>query len=556
MEEGGLRVLPLGGLGEIGRNCLVLEYRSDILVVDCGVQFSDLDHFGVQFAIPDLTYLIERKDRIRAFIITHGHEDHTGALPFALKCGIRAPIFASPFACRLIEERFKQHGLTEKSDLIPYQIGDTLELGSFKVRTVSVNHSIVDAAALIIDTPVGRVVHTGDFKIDPTPFYGSTIDLERFKQAGDEGVLLLLSDSTNVERLDPTLSEEAIFSSFDKLFWESEGLTVVSLFASNIARIGQVLTLAKEQNKRVFLSGRGMNDSVRLAREAGYVDGVASVLIDSSQIKRVDRRDLIVLATGSQAEYRSSLIRIAKGEDPDISLQPGDRVLLSSRIIPGREKLIWEMVNDLFRQGAQVLYESVHCIHTSGHATRPELERMLRLVRPKFFMPIHGEYRHLVKHAELAEDTGVRRENIFIGSDGDCLELTASSFRKIGTLENTRILLDGRQEQDIPNDLLKSRRKLGEHGIVFPLLVRNEEKGTLLSPPTIVTKGVVSRDKEAALCEMSQDLVRRIVTRHVNDSGGPGSSADLEEEIRIELRRMCNHHLGRKPTVVPIVIDV
>ena len=373
----GMRVVPLGGLGEIGMNCLVLEWEDELIIVDCGLLFSDLDHFGVEFVIPDFQYLRERADKVAAILLTHGHEDHIGAVPFLLKAGIHAPIYCSNFTSMLLRHRLTEHGLVQRADVRVFKPGDRFAFKRFGFEAVSVNHSIVDAMALFIDTPFGKVIHTGDFKIDPQPFYGEQLDLERFRRAGDEGVLLLLSDSTNVERHSHSLSENRIYQKFEQFLAAAEGLTLIAMFASNVGRMGQVIDLARKMNKKVALSGRGMEQNVKLAMEAGYLDGASGVLITLDQLDGFDRRDVIVMSTGSQAEPGSSLMRVAYGEHRGLKLGSGDQVLMSSRYIPGNEKAIGRMINHLFRQGAEVVYEAVHEIHASGHATRPELKLML-----------------------------------------------------------------------------------------------------------------------------------------------------------------------------------
>ncbi len=557
MSEPKLRIIPLGGLGEIGMNCMILEYGSEILVLDCGLLFSDLDHFGVEFVIPDFTYLRERRDRVKGFVVTHGHEDHIGALPFALKTGIDAPIYASPFASMLIKERLKEHGLTDRAEVRTFKMGDTLAFEHFKVKTVSVNHSIVDSAALIIDTPFGKVIHTGDFKIDPTPFYGSTLDLGVFNQAGDEGVLLLMSDSTNVERHEHSVSESAIYQTFERLFAAAEGLTIVSLFASNVARIGQVVQLAHRLGKRVALSGRTMEQNVRLAGELGYLKEAASVLINLDQIRDFPRNQVIVVSTGSQGEHRSALIRISQGEHSQVKIQKGDLVIMSSKFIPGNEKAIGRMINQLFKQGAEVLYESVHEIHTSGHATKPELKKMLQAVRPKFFIPLHGEYRHLVHHAKLAQETGIPESNVKVAINGDVVELTPDSCKVVEHFEESRVLVEGRDGNDISKLVLKDRRQMGEKGVVFSLLVRNAETRRIISGPEILSKGLVHESQEGWLVEEARNLVKQVVAEY--ESGEPGpryAQFDLQEAIRVELRRFFNANLGKKPVVLPIVLDL
>lgn len=551
-----LKILPLGGLGEIGMNCMVLEYEDEILVVDCGLIFSDLDHFGVEFGIPDFTYLLERKDKIKGFLLTHGHEDHIGALPFALKAGIQAPVYASHFTSLLVRERLKENGLESSVDLRVFRMGERIAFKHFAVTTASVNHSIVDSAALIIDTPFGKVIHTGDFKIDPTPYVGQAIDLDAFKKAGDEGVLLLLSDSTNVERHEHSMSESMIYHKFEHLFAAAEGLTLVAMFASNISRMGQVIDLARKMGKKVALAGRSMEQNVRLGTDSGYIREAASVVIAMDQIDAYPRNQVIVLSTGSQGEYRSALLRVAMGEHSQIQLEKGDLVLMSSKFIPGNEKAIGRMINNLFKQGAEVLYEAVHDIHVSGHATRPELKQMLELTRPRFFVPIHGEYRHLVHHAGLAEEVGIPAENVLIAVNGDVLEVTADSIRVSEKLEENRVLVEGREGQDISKLVLKERRQLGEKGVVFSLLVRNAESRRIIAGPEIISKGLANEAQEAKLIEDARALVKQVITDYETELSRNAIETDLQETIRIELRRYFNAQIGKKPTVLPIVLDL
>jgi ribonuclease J len=551
-----MKIIPLGGLGEIGMNCMVLEYEDEILVVDCGLLFSDLDHFGVEFVIPDFTYLKDRADKIKAILITHGHEDHIGALPFLIKSGIHAPVYASNFASLMIRERLKEAGLSDRVDLRPFKMGESFEFKNFKVKTVSVNHSIVDSAAMIIDTPHGKVIHTGDFKMDPTPYFGSMIDLDSFKQAGEEGVLLLMSDSTNVERHTHSISESVIYQKFEQLFAAAEGLTVVSMFASNVARMSQVLDLARHFGKKVAISGRSMDQNIRLAVEAGYMKNVESVLIGLDEIENHQRKDVIVLSTGSQGEHRSALIRIANGEHGQIKLQEGDLVLMSSKFIPGNEKAIGRMINNLFKQGAEVLYEAVHDIHTSGHATRPELQKMMEITCPRYFLPIHGEYRHLVHHAKLAKEVGIAPENILTAVNGDVLELTPNSFKITEKLEEPRVLIEGREGNDISKIVLKERRQMGETGLVFALMVRNIETRRIISGPEIITKGLTDAGREGFLVEEGKKLAQKIIIQYEDELRQGMHRMDLQETVRVELRRFFNANVGKKPVVLPIILDL
>ncbi len=551
-----LKLIPLGGLGEIGMNCMVLEYDDEIVVVDCGLLFSDLDHFGVEFVIPDFSYLKERKDKVKAFLITHGHEDHIGALPFALKAGIHAPIYASSFASLLIRERLKEHGLENRAEIRVFKMGEKFSFKHFDISTVSVNHSIVDSAALIIQTPIGKVIHTGDFKIDQTPFFGQMIDLNAFARAGDEGILLLLSDSTNVERHEHSMSESIIYQKFEQLFAAAEGLTIVSMFASNVGRMGQVFDLAKKLDKKIALAGRSMEQNVRLGLEAGYLKGAESRVIRMEDIDRYPRDQVIVLSTGSQGEHRSALIRIAMGEHSQIKLQQGDLILMSSKFIPGNEKAIGKMINNLFKQGAEVLYEAVHDIHVSGHATRPELQEMLKLVKPKFFIPIHGEYRHLVHHSILAKESGVAPENVLIAVNGDVIQLTPNSCKIIEHMEEPRVLVEGREGNDISKLVLRERRQMGEKGVVFSLMVRNAESRRIISGPEIISKGLANEDREGWLIEEAKNIVKKVIQQYDQGFGERGPEMDLQETIRIELRRFFNQNIGKKPIVLPIILDL
>ncbi|MEK6579670.1 MAG: ribonuclease J [Bdellovibrionota bacterium] len=551
-----LKIIPLGGLGEIGMNCMVLEYGDEILLIDCGILFSDLDHFGVEFVIPDFNYLRECADRVKGFVITHGHLDHIGALPFAFKSGIEAPIYASPFSSLLIREQMKEYGFESRLDLRTFRMGQELKFKHFKIKPVSVNHSIVDSAALIIDTPVGQIIHTGDFKIDPTPFIGSAIDMNVFKKSGDEGVLLLMSDSTNVERHDHSLSEKIIYKKFQQLFDMAEGLTIVSMFASNVSRMGQVFEIANKLGKKIALAGRSMDQNVRLGVEAGYLKNTEKVLIGLDEIDTHSRKNVIVLSTGSQGEHRAALIRIAMGEHSQIKLQKGDLVVMSSKFIPGNEIAIGRMINSLFKQGAEVLYEAVNDIHVSGHATRPELNQMLKAVKPQYFIPIHGEYRHLVHHAKLAEESGVKAENIKIAVNGDILELTPQSLAVVDHMEESRILVEGRDGNDISRLVLKDRRQMGEKGVVFSLMVRSRESQRIVAGPEIILKGIASEEAEPKLLEDARKCAKKVIADYDRELAAGSLKMDLQETIRIELRRLFNQSLGKKPVVLPIILDL
>jgi ribonuclease J len=552
----GLRLIALGGLGEIGMNCMVLEWEDEILIVDCGIMFSDLDHFGVQFVIPDFSYLRERKEKVKGILLTHGHEDHIGAVPFLLKAGVNAPIYASDFTSRMLKQKLDEYGLSSKSQLITFKMGERFKFKHFAFEAVPVNHSIVDAAALFIDTPLGKIIHTGDFKIDPTPYYGSMIDLERFRKAGDEGVLLMMSDSTNVDRHTHSMSENRIYQNFEQLFAAAQGLTLVATFASNVARMGQVMELARKMGKRVALSGRGMEQNARLAQEAGYLKDASTVLISLDEIDHYPRHEIVVLSTGSQAEQGSALTRVAFGEHKLLQLQQGDTVLMSSRYIPGNEKAIGRMINHLFHQGATVLYEAIHEIHVSGHATRPELKQMIELCRPHYFLPVHGEYRHLVQHSVVAKEAGVSPERVVIAVDGDVVELDRDRIRVVDHFEEPRVLIEGRDGNDISKLVLKERRHLGEKGVVFALLIRNAESRHIVAGPEVISRGLVSETLESWMIDEARNCAKRVVQRYSESLNEHSTPFDLGEEVRVELRRFFNANIGKKPTVIPLILDV
>jgi ribonuclease J len=557
IEAGTLRIMPLGGLGEIGMNCMILESPEEIILLDCGVMFSDLDHFGVEFVIPDFSYLKSRADKVKAIVITHGHEDHTGAVPYLLKNGIRAPIYASNFTSLMLREKLTEHGLLQAVEIRPFKMGDTFRTKDFSIRTTSVNHSIVDAAALIIETPIGKIIHTGDFKVDPTPFFGQRLDENVFKQAGEEGVLLLLSDSTNVEREEHSHSDAEVYHSFDHLFAAAEGLTFVAMFSSNVARMAQVFDLAKKQQKRVALCGRSMEKNFQLAIESGYIKDSAGQLIALDQVDDYNRKDVLILTTGTQGEYRSALFRIAQGEHSLVDLREGDRILMSSRWIPGNEKEVGRMINNLFKQGADVLYEATHMIHVSGHATRPELKKMLEWTKPRFFLPIHGEYRHLVHHAKVATEVGMKDDSILVATNGDVLSIGKSHFEIVHRVEEEpRTLIDGPMMNEITKDILKDRRKLGESGGVFVLMTRDPDTRNVVAGPEVILRGITTPDQEGLIIDKTRELVVRLVKESKRAFDKGDSSGDLAETIRVDVRRLIHSILGKKPVVIPFILDL
>jgi ribonuclease J len=542
-----IKIVPLGGLGEIGMNCMVLETESDLFLIDCGVLFTQLEMFGVSVAIPDFSYVLERQDKLRAIWITHGHEDHIGGLVFALKFGLRAPIYGSAFTLLLVREKLKEAGLLESTELHTITFQERIHFGEISVEFVSVNHSIVESCALFVHTPWGSIIHTGDFKIDPTPFFESMMDMAMFKRQGDAGVLLLMSDSTNVERCDLSLSEKVVYEKFEFLLQQSSGLTLVSMFASNVSRMGQIFELAKKLDKKIVLAGRSMEQNVRLAVESGYLD--PSVVIPIQTMQEYNRQKLIVLSTGSQGEPRSSLIRIARNEHPFIKLAPEDLVLMSSKFIPGNEKAIGSMINQLFRLGAEVLYEAMHDIHVSGHATKFELKQMLEAVRPRFFIPIHGEYRHLVHHAALARECGVLPQNVILAENGSLIYLTPEKCFIKETLPRERVYIDAAQNTVLSAELLKHRRNLAKTGIVIPVLESAVSFNDWVFKEMLFY-GIVDSEQQEAWVVQAENVVCEVLKEFSKRSV---ANAVIEEQIRIRLRRAFNEKLGSKPVVIPVI---
>jgi ribonuclease J len=546
-----LKIIPIGGLGEIGLNCMAFEYDDEIIVVDCGVMFSDLQILGVDFVIPDMSYLQKHKEKIKAYVITHAHEDHIGALPWALKAH-PAPIYSTNFAQKLIEAKLTEHGLNKSTRFNVFSPNEPMSFKHFKVTAVAVNHSIIEAMALFIDTPVGKIVFTGDFKMDPHPYYGDPMDPTPFQKAGKEGVLLLMSDSTNVERDGHSLSEERIYHKFEEIFSASKGLTIVAVFASNIARIGQVFELAEKLGKKVAIMGRSMEQNSRAAFEAGYLKNMRKVLIPLEDIDSYDRKNVILLSTGSQGEFRSGLARIASNESRFIKLAENDLVVMSSKFIPGNEKAIGRMINSLFKLGADVLYESVADIHVSGHANAGELRAMLNMTKPRYFVPIHGEYRHLVKHARLAAETNVAKENIIVAVNGDVLELESNRLERVDHFEENRTLIEGEGGKDVSKVIIKDRRKVAETGVVFTVLIRNSVSRRIMAGPEIISRGFLEDANKGDLLEKAKEVMLAII----EDSEKSSKSIDIQEELRIGLRRYFHSRIGKKPVVVPILIDV
>ncbi|MCU0587424.1 MAG: ribonuclease J [Syntrophobacteraceae bacterium] len=549
-----LKFIPLGGLGEIGLNMMVLEYEQDIILIDAGLMFPEDDMFGVDIVIPDFGYLHRNRDRLRGLIVTHGHEDHIGAIPFLLR-ELNPAIYTTPLTAALIREKLKEHGLMERT-LIHEILPRTLfSIGVFRIELIQVCHSIPDGVGLAIRTPVGVVIHSGDFKIDHTPVDGKRFDMARFGTYGEEGVLALLSDSTNVERVGYTLSEKDVGATLHEIFEGCSGRIIVAVFASNLHRIQQVIHLAREFGRRVLLNGKSMLTNVRIARDLKYLDFPTEEEISLSELPRLDDRQVVMLTTGSQGEPMSALSRMAFNDHKKLKVKPGDTIILSSKFIPGNERTIQKIINHLYRQGAEVIYEQVRDIHVSGHAYREELKTMINVVRPRFFIPIHGEFRHLVKHRQLASVMGIHPDKCLLVENGDVLALTADEAFFEGRVETGRVFVDGKGVGDVGGLVLRDRRHLSEDGLVIAFVVIDQDTKEILSGPDILSRGFIHEETKPEILDTAKCVILEIFDR-LHQGDFDMDCIDLQNEIKRDLRRFFSRILDRRPVIHPIVVDV
>jgi len=550
MAEREVKLTPLGGLGEIGMNCMVVESHDSMFLIDCGLMFPDNYLLGIDVVIPRFDYVLENKDRLKGIVLTHGHEDHIGALPWLLP-HVEAPVYGSEFTLALVGSKLREHNLAKYTDLKVVQDRERLKIGDFYINFFPVCHSVVGGYGLGIESPAGRIVHTGDFKIDRYPLDGHATDLEAFGEFSKKGVQLLLSDSTNVERDGYALTEREIKASLEEIFRTASGRILVTLFSSHIQRMQEIFDLAHQFGRKVAISGRSLVRNIELAKELDYIRIASGVLIPLEDIPRYKDEELVLLVTGSQGEPLASLSRIAAGEHRQLRIRKGDLVLMSSRFIPGNVRAITRVINNLYRLGAEVLYEKVQAIHASGHAHREELKIMLETVRPKFFVPVHGEYRHLVKHCRLARECGVAQERTLILEDGDPLTVTPSSIRLHERIPVDCIYVDGKGVGDVGQTVLKERQLLGGEGMVVVTLVVDRETGEILVGPDIASKGFVFEQRYSHVLEDAKCIILDIF-----ENIRPGDTSKLKERIRSSLRRFFRRVLDRDPVVVPLIMIV
>jgi len=552
-SEPAVRLIPLGGLGEIGLNMMLVEFGDDVVAVDCGLMFPDPDELpGIDYVIPDFSYAVAKRDGFRAVLLTHGHEDHIGALPYLLRT-TRIPVYGTPLTLALVAEKLREHNLLETADLRPMKPHDRIEAGPFRIEPIRVTHSIADGIGLAIDTPVGTIVHTGDFKLDPSPLDGETPDYKRFTELGEHGVLLLCSDSTNVGRPGHTRSELDVGVALRERFQRASGRIVVATFASHIHRIQQVLTLAAEHGRRVALLGMSMEKNVRVASELGYLRVPADLVMPLDDLVALPSGRQVILSTGSQGEPNSALSLLATGEHRAMQVQRGDLVIISARVIPGNERTIGRVVNALYRLGAEVLYEDNAFVHVSGHASQEDLKMMFNLTRPRYFIPVHGEYRHLLGHARLAQSVGIGPERVFLIEDGMGVEVSKTEARLVGRFPAGRVLVDGKSVGDIGAVVLRDRQLLAEDGLIAVSLAVGRD-GTVLAGPEIASRGFVYvKENEPLLEELKKAVLTALAER---DPDVPYDRDITGATVRLAVRQFVNQRFRRRPVVLPIILEV
>jgi ribonuclease J len=553
MPRSKLKVIPLGGLGEIGKNMMVLEYENDIIIIDAGLMFPEEEMLGIDLVIPDFSYVTERKEKIRGIIITHGHEDHIGALPYLLPQLDNVPVYSSKLTNGLIQVKLKERRTREGVNLKVLSFGKEITLGRFRVELFPVCHSIPDSCGIIIRTPEGIVIHSGDFKIDHTPVNGKPTDLSRLAQLGAQGVLLLLSDSTYAELPGYTPSEQIVGESLDHFIANAPGRVIVTTFSSLISRVQQVIDAAAKHGRRVFIVGRSMTETVRISLELGYLNAPDGILGKIEEVRGLPNNKIVLITTGSQGEPTSALVRMANRDHKHVHIQRGDTIILSSTPVPGNESLVNRTVDSLFKQGAQVIYSKLGQVHVHGHGSQEELKLILSLVKPRFFVPIHGEYRHLSLHAALAESVGMPHDNIFILEDGDILELNANYARKTGKVNSGHVYVDGLSVGDIGGVVLRTRRMLSRDGIVVAIIAVNRQTGKLVGRPDIVSRGFVDEREFGDMIEES----RQVLAKALDHAGGRNTEwSFINSKVRDTLDKFYYDRTKRRPMILPFMVKV
>lgn len=547
-----IQIIPLGGLGEIGKNMTVVRYGDDIIVIDAGLMFPEDDMLGIDLVIPDISYLLENRDLVRGIILTHGHEDHIGALPYVLK-QLNVPVYGTRLTLGILEGRLKENNVP-LTNLISVKAGDQIEVEPFKIGFIRISHSIADAVALSIKTPVGTIVHTGDFKFDQTPVDGKVTDFHKLAELGDQGVLVMLADSTNAEHPGYTMSEKSVGVTFDEMFYSANGRIIIASFSSNVHRVQQAIDTACKYNRKVAVLGRSMINVVTISSELGYLNIPEGVLIDIDQINNYPASGVVIITTGSQGEPMSALTRMAMSDHRKVDIVPGDTIIISATPIPGNEKLVSRTIDYLLRQGAEVLYERTSGIHVSGHASQEELKMMHNLIRPKFFIPVHGEYRHLVKHSKLAQELGMAKDHIFIAENGQVLEFTPEKGSVTGKVSSGIVLIDGLGVGDVGNIVLRDRRQLSQEGILIVVITMDKQGGCVVAGPDIVSRGFVYVRESEQLMDEAKNKVRQTLDKC--ELNNVTEWAMIKSSVRDTLGKYLYEKTRRRPMILPIIMEV
>ncbi|MCL2371837.1 MAG: ribonuclease J [Defluviitaleaceae bacterium] len=551
-----LRVFSLGGHGEVGKNMTVLEYGNDIIIIDCGVAFPQDEMLGIDLVIPDFTYLQQNAEKIRGLFLTHGHEDHVGSVPYFLR-EVKTKLFATKLTLGLVSNKLKEHGLLNQTEMEVVPVGSTITAGCFKVEFIRVNHSIADAVAFSITTPVGVVIHSGDFKVDFTPIQGDVIDLQRFGELGRKGVKLLLCESTNIHNKGYTMSERSIGKTFERVFEDSPTQRlIVAMFSSHIDRIQQVLNSAVQHRRKVMFLGRSMVNAVKTATELGYLTAPPGLVIDVSETRNYTPNQLVIITTGSQGEPMAALSRMASNDHRQITITQSDKVIISASPIPGNEKLVSRVINDLMKHGAEVIYEGLMEVHVSGHAKEEELKLIHALIRPEYFMPIHGEFRHLSHHKQLAMDMGMPKENIFITDIGEVLEVSNTDAKMVGTVPSGQLLVDGLGVGDVGNIVLRDRKHLSEDGLIIAAVGVNLDDGYchFISGPDIISRGFVFVRESDDLMAGAKNVVKK--TLHELEDKNTTDKQYIRTKIKDDLREYIWQKTKRNPMIFPVLVDM
>lgn len=548
-----LKIIPLGGLGEIGKNMTAFEFGGDIIVVDCGMGFPDEDMYGVDMVLPDISYLKANASRVRGIIITHGHEDHIGAVPYVLK-ELDVPIYTMPLTAALIELKLEEHDLLYNTQIFTKKVGSSFRLGAFTIEFINVNHSIPDAVALAIGTPLGTVIHTGDFKIDVTPIQGSMMDIARLGQLGNEGVLALLSDSTNVEKPGYSASERKVGASFNKLFMGCDKRIIITTFASNVHRLQQIIDVAAKYGRKVAITGRSMENVLHVASVLGYVKIPENVMVDLEKVNSLPREKTVIISTGSQGEAMSALYHMAFSEHKQIKVDAGDRVIISASAIPGNETMISRVIDELFHKGAEVIYDRNTELHVSGHASQEEQKMVLALTKPKYFIPVHGEYRMLVKHAELGRMMGVQPKNIVIAENGKVIEISKKGIRCEETVQAGAVMLDGSGTSEVGSVVMRDRHRLAEDGMIVVVLPYSSDDRKLLSDPEIITRGFIYvKEAEAMMDELKRVTLESVAAceeQRVTDWTA------IKNRVKSNLSGYLYKTTRRSPMILPVISEI